>query len=116
MPSRTIASTPFASLVIGPRLGADPPRPVRPWQDPHTLANAVGASIVCGAAAGGGATEVVGRPARRLKAANVASGPDPVAITTNCRPERVLYVIGFPLVRNGVGTRQISFPVALSNA
>src|SRR6266850_8067096 len=52
----------------------------------------------------------------RAKLTRLAFAPAPVATTTNCRPDRVLYVIGVALTGNGVATRDISRPVALSNA
>src|SRR5205823_11668673 len=50
------------------------------------------------------------------KATSALSAPAPVAITMNCRPERVRYVIGTALFGYGTFPRQISFPVFLSKA
>src|SRR5439155_7802866 len=54
--------------------------------------------------------------ARRAKATRAVFAPEPVATTTNCRPDFVLYVMGVALTGNGVGTRDSSRPVVLSKA
>ena len=54
--------------------------------------------------------------ARSAKAARAVFAPEPVATTTNCRPDFVLYVMGVALIGNGVGTRDTSRPVVLSKA
>src|SRR5207247_6860149 len=52
----------------------------------------------------------------RANATNALSAPVPVAMTMNCRPDFVRYVMGLALLAYGTLPRQISLPVRLSNA